>query len=65
GTLLHNGHPTATYRLPKNTKTQAHLEITPLTKLPKKTQSLIEPEAQALLTFTNPTANHDVRFLTP
>ncbi|MFB6724616.1 winged helix DNA-binding domain-containing protein [Kribbella sp. NPDC056345] len=65
GTLLHNGHPTATWRLPKNTKTQAHLEITPITNLPKKTQSLIEPEAQALLTFTNPTATQDIRFLTP
>ncbi|MET7281438.1 winged helix DNA-binding domain-containing protein [Kribbella sp. NPDC005582] len=65
GTLLHNGHPTATYRIPKPTKSQATLEITPLAPLPKKTQSQIEPEARALLAFAHPGAAHEVRFLTP
>ncbi|TDD43385.1 winged helix DNA-binding domain-containing protein, partial [Kribbella antibiotica] len=65
GTLLQDGHPNATWRIPNPAKSQATLEITPLTKLAKKTQSAITPEAQALLTFTNPTADHDIRFLTP
>ncbi|MFI5731095.1 winged helix DNA-binding domain-containing protein [Kribbella sp. NPDC051587] len=65
GTLLHNGHPTATWRLPKPTKSQTTLEITPLTPLPKSTRTALEPEAQALLTFHNPTATHEIRFLTP
>ncbi|WP_405057498.1 winged helix DNA-binding domain-containing protein [Kribbella sp. NBC_01505] len=63
GTVLQNGEPTATWRIPKPTKRRATLEITPITKLPKKAQSLLEPEAQALLNFTNPGATHDLKFL--
>ncbi|GAA0604620.1 winged helix DNA-binding domain-containing protein [Kribbella sandramycini] len=65
GTILHNGQVAATYRLTKNTKTQTHLQITPLTPLPKKTHSPLTTEAQTLLTFTNPTATHEIEILTP
>lgn len=65
GTLLHNGQVTGTWRVPKNAKTQTHLEVTLLTPLPKKAHQAIESEAHALLTFTNPTATHQLTIRTP
>ena len=58
GTVLHNGHTAALWTQSKPTKTQAALEIAPFTKLTREAWQSIETEAQTLLTFTNPDANH-------
>jgi hypothetical protein len=64
GTILHNGQPTALWKLQKPSKKSATLEIEPITKLSPRTRKTIESEAQTLLTFTTPTATTtDLRFL--
>jgi hypothetical protein len=62
GSTLHNGQATALWKLTKSTKTQATLEIQPITKLPRSTRKEIEAEATNLMIFTSPTADHEVRF---
>ncbi|NIK60820.1 winged helix DNA-binding domain-containing protein [Kribbella shirazensis] len=61
GTLLHDGHPKAFWKQTKSTKTQATLEITPFTPLTPQAWTTIESEAQALLTFTTPTATPEIK----
>lgn len=65
GSTLHNGQAAALWKLTKNTKSQATLEIQPITKLTPKAWQSIESEAQTLLTFTSPTATHEIRRITP
>ncbi|TCC05795.1 winged helix DNA-binding domain-containing protein [Kribbella soli] len=61
GSVLHDGHPKALWKLTKNTKTQAILEISPFTPLTPQAWTSIEAEAQTLLTFTNPTATPEIK----
>jgi hypothetical protein len=65
GSTLHNGQATALWKQTKSTKTQATLEIQPITPLTPKTWQSIEAEAHNLLTFTNPTATHEIKRITP
>jgi hypothetical protein len=60
GSTLHNGQATALWKQTKNTKNQATLEIQPITPLTPQAWQSIEAEAHSLLTFTNPTATHQV-----
>ncbi|WP_405065588.1 winged helix DNA-binding domain-containing protein [Kribbella sp. NBC_01510] len=60
GSLLHNGQAKALWKLTKPTKTKSVLEIAPFTNLPRKTWQSIESEAHNLLTFTTPTATHEI-----
>ncbi len=62
GSTLHNGQATALWKLTKNTKTQAILEIEPITKLSRTARTQIESEATTLLTFTSPTTTPEIRF---
>ncbi|TDD23619.1 winged helix DNA-binding domain-containing protein [Kribbella turkmenica] len=64
GSTLHNGRATALWKLTKNTKTEAILEIQPITELTRRTWQSIESEAHNLLAFTSPTATHEVRRIT-
>jgi hypothetical protein len=63
GTTLHNGRATALWKLTKTPKSQATLEIQPLTNLPRTTRTEIESEATTLLSFTSPTATPEIKFI--
>jgi hypothetical protein len=65
GTVLHDGHPKALWKLTKPTKSQATLEITPFTPLTPQAWTSIESEAHSLLTFTTPTATPTIHRLDP
>jgi hypothetical protein len=60
GSLLHNGQATALWKLTKNTKTQATLEIAAFTNLTREAWQSIESEAHNLLAFTSPGTTHQV-----
>jgi hypothetical protein len=60
GTILHNAHPKALWKLAKNTKSQATLEITPFVPLTPQAWTAIESEAHNLLTFTSPGTTHEI-----
>ncbi|GAB2660959.1 winged helix DNA-binding domain-containing protein [Kribbella swartbergensis] len=62
GTTLHNGRPTALWKLTKTPKSNPTLEIEPITPLSKTTQTQIESEATNLLAFTSPTATPEITF---
>ena len=65
GSVLHDGHPKALWKLTKTPKTQPVLEITPFTPLTPQAWTSIETEAQSLLTFTTPTTTPQIKRLTP
>ena len=64
GSVLHDGHPKALWKLAKTPKTQPVLEITPFTPLTPQAWTSIETEAQSLLTFTTPTTTPQIKRLT-
>ncbi|TDO44568.1 winged helix DNA-binding protein [Kribbella sp. VKM Ac-2527] len=64
GSILHNAHPTAFWKLTRQAKSTTTLEIQPTTTLTNQAKSAIESEAQNLLTFTSPDASHELRFIT-
>jgi hypothetical protein len=61
GTILHNGQATALWRQPKSPKSQAVLEITPITRITPQTWTTLKTEAQTLLTFTTPAATQEIK----
>ncbi|WBQ02903.1 winged helix DNA-binding domain-containing protein [Kribbella sp. CA-293567] len=64
GSVLHNGHPAALWKLTNHPKSRTTLEIEPLTAVSKAARDAIEAEAQNLLAFTRPTAaTTEIRFL--
>jgi len=63
GSILHNAHPTAFWKLTRQGKSATTLEIEPPAKLTKQAMSDIESEAHHLLTFTSPDASHELRFI--
>ncbi|TDW23684.1 winged helix DNA-binding domain-containing protein [Kribbella kalugense] len=63
GTILHNGQATALWRQPKSPKSQAILEITPITPITPQTWTTLKTEAHNLLTFTTPSATHEIKRL--
>ncbi|NEA33439.1 winged helix DNA-binding domain-containing protein [Streptomyces sp. SID13031] len=63
GSILHNGRGTALWKLTKQGKKSATLEIEPITKLTKPARNSIESEAHQLLAFTTEAAASEVRFL--
>jgi hypothetical protein len=54
GTILHDGFLCAGWKIHRPRKAEAHLEIRALHPLTAKTRAAIEPEAQALLTWSTP-----------
>src|SRR5262249_16068877 len=60
GSVLHDGRAKALWKLTKNTKSHATQEVAPFTHLTKPAWQSIEQEAHHLLTFTNPSATHEV-----
>lgn len=63
GATLHNGRVVALWKTPKPTKSQASVEIQPITPLSAKTRASLLPEAHNLLSFTSPKATPVVKFL--
>jgi hypothetical protein len=60
GSLLHTGQATALWKLTNQSKKSVTLEIALITKLSRQAWQSIEAEAHNLLTFTNPTASHQI-----
>ncbi|ONI70059.1 hypothetical protein BWI15_26560 [Kribbella sp. ALI-6-A] len=64
GSVLHDGQVTALWKLHRQGKKSAVVEIASIAKLPRPMKSAIEPEAHELLKFAAPDAAHEIEFLT-
>jgi hypothetical protein len=63
GAVLHDGRVVALWKLPRQTKKTASLEIEPITPLSTTARKSIEAEAEHLLIFTSPAASPNIRLL--
>ncbi|MEV8372537.1 winged helix DNA-binding domain-containing protein [Kribbella sp. NPDC056861] len=63
GSILHDGRAAGLWKLTKQGKRSATLEIQPIIKLSKSARRAIDDEAQQLLAFATPSATTEVRYL--